>query len=41
MKILGMGEIKAQLDIETDFSSKIAKEKVEKCGGKLSIKKIN
>jgi len=41
MKILGMGEIKAQLDIETDFSSKIAKEKIEKCGGKLSIKKIN
>ena len=41
MKILGMGEIKAQLDIETDFSSKTAKEKIEKCGGKLSIKKIN
>ena len=41
MKILGMGEIKAQLDIETDFSSKIAKEKIEKCGGKLSIIKIN
>tara|TARA_B100000029_G_scaffold226339_1_gene224131 strand:+ start:655 stop:1107 length:453 start_codon:yes stop_codon:yes gene_type:complete len=41
MKILGMGDIKAQLDIETDFSSKVAKEKIEKCGGKLSVKKIN
>ena len=35
-----MGEIKAKLDIEADFSSKSAKEKIEKIGGKLSIKKI-
>ena len=40
IKLLGMGEIKAKLDIEADFSSKTAKEKIEKIGGKLSIKKI-
>ena len=39
IKILGAGDIKAQLDIEADFSSKVAKEKIEKSGGKLSIKK--
>jgi len=39
IKILGAGDIKAQLDIEADFSSKAAKEKIEKSGGKLSIKK--
>ena len=41
IKILGMGEIKDQIDIEADFSSKTAKEKIEKSGGKLSIKKVN
>ena len=40
IKILGMGEIKTQLDIEADFISKSAKEKIEKIGGKLSIKKV-
>ena len=40
MKILGMGDLNAQLDIEADFSSKSAKEKIEKSGGKLSIKKV-
>tara|TARA_Y100000994_G_C15485883_1_gene357274 strand:- start:18 stop:473 length:456 start_codon:yes stop_codon:yes gene_type:complete len=40
LKILGMGEIKTQLDIESDFISKSAKEKIEKIGGKLSIKKV-
>ena len=40
IKILGMGEIKTPLDIETDFISKSAKEKIEKIGGKLSIKKV-
>ena len=40
IKILGMGDIKAQLDIEADFSSKTAKEKIEKSGGKLLIKKV-
>ena len=39
IKILGMGEIKTQLDIEADFISKSAKEKIEKIGGNLSIKK--
>jgi len=28
------------MDIEADFSSKSAREKIEKIGGKLSIKKI-
>ena len=41
IKILGMGEIKSQLEIEADFSSKSAKEKIEKNGGKLLIKKIS
>ena len=40
IKILGMGEIKTPLDIEADFISKSAKEKIEKIGGKLSIKKV-
>ena len=39
IKILGMGDIKAKLDVEADFSSNSAKEKIEKNGGKLSIKK--
>ena len=34
-----MGDIKAKLDVEADFSSNSAKEKIEKNGGKLSIKK--
>ena len=38
IKILGMGDINVQLDIEADFSSKIAKEKIEKIGGKLFLK---
>ena len=41
IKILGMGDIKSQLEIEADFSSKSAKEKIEKSGGKLLIKKIS
>tara|TARA_B100000579_G_C22649146_1_gene765299 strand:+ start:471 stop:926 length:456 start_codon:yes stop_codon:yes gene_type:complete len=40
IKILGMGEIKDKLDIEADFSSKSAKEKIEINGGKISIKKV-
>ncbi len=40
IKILGMGKISSQLDIEVDFSSKSAKEKIEKSGGKILIKKI-
>ncbi len=40
IKILGMGKINSQLDIEADFSSNSAKEKIEKSGGKILIKKI-
>ena len=40
IKILGIGNIKTKLDIEADFSSKNAKDKIEKIGGKLSIKKV-
>ena len=38
IKILGMGDVNVQLDIEADFSSKNAKEKIEKSGGKLFLK---
>tara|TARA_B100000579_G_scaffold153546_1_gene124740 strand:+ start:42 stop:500 length:459 start_codon:yes stop_codon:yes gene_type:complete len=37
-KILGNGEIKAKLNIEADFVSNSAKEKIEKVGGKITIK---
>ena len=37
-KILGNGELKSKLNIEADFSSKSAKEKIEKVGGSISIK---
>tara|TARA_B100000131_G_scaffold130710_1_gene127461 strand:- start:151 stop:606 length:456 start_codon:yes stop_codon:yes gene_type:complete len=40
IKILGMGEVKDKIDIEVDFSSKSAKEKIETNGGKISIKKV-
>tara|TARA_B100001540_G_C15748092_1_gene615543 strand:- start:557 stop:1012 length:456 start_codon:yes stop_codon:yes gene_type:complete len=40
IKVLGSGNIKLKLDIEVDFISKSAKEKIEKAGGKISIKKI-
>ncbi len=39
IKILGMGEIKTPIDVEANFLSKSAKEKIEKSGGKISIKK--
>jgi len=39
IKILGSGYINIKLDIEADFSSKSAIEKIEKMGGKLSLKK--
>ena len=38
-KLLGSGEIKTKLEIEANFSSKTAKEKIEKVGGNLTIKK--
>ena len=40
IKILGNGEIKVKIDIETDFISKSAKEKIENAGGKINIKTI-
>tara|TARA_A100001011_G_scaffold4649_1_gene5330 strand:- start:3774 stop:4232 length:459 start_codon:yes stop_codon:yes gene_type:complete len=38
IKILGNGTLKSKLDIEADFSSISAKEKIEKIGGVLKIK---
>ena len=40
IKILGTGNINIKLDIEADFSSKSAIEKIEKMGGKISLKKV-
>ena len=37
-KVLGLGEIKNKINIEATFSSKSAKEKIEKIGGKLTEK---
>ncbi len=37
LKILGTGELKAKLTITADFTSKQAKAKIEKVGGKLNI----
>ena len=34
-KILGQGEIKAKLSVETKYFSKSAKEKIEAAGGEL------
>ena len=41
LKILGNGEIKAKINIETDLISKSAKDKLEKIGGSILIKKNN
>ena len=37
-KILSTGEIKSKINIETDYASKNAKEKIEKAGGQITIK---
>ena len=37
-KILGKGDINTKLDIDVDFLSKKAKEKIEKAGGTVNIK---
>ena len=37
-KLLGNGDIKKKIEIEVDFISKSAKEKIEKLGGIISIK---
>ena len=39
LKILGNGELKEKVNIEADFISKSAKEKLEKIGGSIQIKK--
>jgi len=41
LKILGTGEIKVKVNIEADLISKSAKEKLEKIGGSILIKKNN
>ena len=41
LKILGIGEIKVKVNIEADLISKLAKEKLEKIGGSILIKKNN
>ena len=38
IKILSNGELNSKIDIEVDYSSKIAKEKIEKAGGQITIK---
>jgi len=40
IKILGNGEIKVKVNIEADFCSKSAKEKIEKISGKIILKNI-
>ena len=37
LKLLGSGEIKNKFDIEVNFISKSAKEKIEKLGGKVTL----
>ena len=37
LKLLGDGEVKEKFDIEVNFISKSAKEKVEKLGGKITL----
>ena len=39
LKILGSGDIKDKINIETNLISKSAKEKIEKSGGSVQIKK--
>ena len=41
LKVLGNGEIRAKISIESDFISKTAKQKLDKSGSILTIKKIN
>ena len=37
LKLLGSGDIKEKFDIEVNFISKSAKEKIEKSGGKVTL----
>tara|TARA_B100001029_G_C14857093_1_gene337010 strand:+ start:183 stop:638 length:456 start_codon:yes stop_codon:yes gene_type:complete len=40
IKILGSGEIKTKIEINADFVSKSAKEKIAKAGGSITLKKV-
>ena len=37
-KVLSNGNFKSKIDIEVDYSSKTAKEKIEKAGGQITVK---
>ena len=37
LKLLGSGDIKEKFDVEVNFISKSAKEKIEKSGGKVTL----
>ena len=37
-KVLSNGDFNSKIDIEVDYSSKIAKEKIEKAGGQITVK---
>ena len=37
-KVLSKGDFNSKIDIEVDYSSKIAKEKIEKAGGQITVK---
>ena len=37
-KVLSNGNFKSKIDIEADYSSKAAKEKIEKAGGQITVK---
>ena len=37
LKLLGSGDIKDKLDVEVNFISKSAKDKIEKSGGKVTL----
>ena len=37
-EILSNGKFKSKIDIEADYSSKVAKEKIEKVGGQITLK---
>ena len=39
LKILGSGDLKSNVEINANFASKQALQKVEKAGGKLNISK--
>ena len=37
-KVLSNGDFNSKIDIEADYSSKMAKEKIEKAGGQITLK---